>query len=68
MLSNLFLKQGELGQNGSHQANDSKPWEHQKQSCGQSVFLIYVQMDRIEEPPGTFYQGGCILYYIFHNK
>ena len=29
----------ELGQNGPHQANDSKPWEHQKQNCGQSDFF-----------------------------
>ena len=53
-----------LGQNGPHQANHSKPWEHQKQSSGQSVLGIYVQMDRIEELPRTFYLGGCILYYI----
>ena len=25
-------------------------------------------MDRIEEPPGTFYLDGCILYYIFRNE
>ena len=25
-------------------------------------------MDRIEEPPGTFYLDGCILYYIFCNE
>ena len=53
-----------LGQNGPHQANHSKPWEHQKQNCGQSVLGIYVQMDRIEELPRTFHLGGCILYYI----
>ena len=32
------------------------------------IFGIYVQMDRIEEPPGTFYLDGCILYYIFRNE
>ena len=25
-------------------------------------------MGSIEEPPGTFYLGGCILCYIFHNE
>ena len=32
------------------------------------VFFIYVQMDSIEEPPLTFFQDDCFLYYIFHNK
>ena len=58
----------ELRQNGHLQVNHSKLWEHWKPSCGQSVFFIYVQMDRIEEPPRTFYVGGRILYYIFHNE
>ena len=31
-----------MGQNGPHQENDSKPREHQKQSCGQSdLFFIF---------------------------
>ena len=56
---NLFLKQAKVGQNVSHQGIHSKPWEHQKQSSGQSAFFIYVQMDRIEEPARTFYLDGC---------
>ena len=31
-------------------------------------FFIYVRIDRIEEPPRTFCQDSCILYYIFHDE
>ena len=30
-------------------------------------FFICVHMASLEEPPGTFYLGGCILCHIFHN-
>ena len=61
---NLFLKQVSVLALGPHQANHSKLWEHQKQNCGQSVFFIYVQMDRIKEPPRTFDHGrrNLVLY------
>ena len=41
---NLFLNRRELGQNGPHQVNHSKLWDHEKQSCGQSVFF-YLSTD-----------------------
>ena len=69
---NHFLgeKRREMGQNEPHQVNDSKPWEHQKLSCCQSGFFlfIYVQMDTTEELPRTFYLDSCILYYIFQKE
>ena len=33
-----------MGQNGPHQANDSKPWEHQSKAVAKVIFFIYVQM------------------------
>ena len=34
----------ELEQNGHHQANHSKVWEHEKQNCDRSIFLICEQI------------------------
>ena len=38
-------------QNGPHQINHSKPWQHQKQSCGRTVFyLCTAGQDNLQEP------------------
>ena len=32
------------------------------------IFLIYVEIGRIEETPGTFYLNSYILGHIYHNE
>ena len=42
-----------MGQNGPHQANDSRPWEYQKQSSGQKDFLFMyrlTELRNLQEP------------------
>ena len=54
ILFSFFWNRQELGQNEHHQVNHSKLWEHQKQSCDQSVFLIFVKINSIGKFPRPF--------------
>ena len=43
-----------MGQSEHHQVGHFKLWEHQKQNCDQSIFLICVQMGSIEDLQEAF--------------
>ena len=64
----LFLKQARVGAERTSSGKSFQTVGASKAKLWPKWFFIYVQMDRIEGLPGTFYLDGCILYYISHNE
>ena len=67
MIFTFFLKQARVG---AEKTSSGKSFQIVGSSKAKLwpqcfVFVIYVQMDRIEEAPSTFHLNDCILYYSF---